>query len=121
MNKEEAKEIVQQKIYGVKSLGMMIVCRAMMKGFVVMDYMSRSIEGLLLLNKWVEEGKIVQAIDLQEGFDRIPKTLNRIFEGKNIGKQLLKLSDPPLPLNKQVMGKFMFKMTGSYFAWKKGF
>ncbi|MFT7243425.1 MAG: NADPH-dependent curcumin reductase CurA, partial [Candidatus Azotimanducaceae bacterium] len=31
-------------------------------------------------------------MDVQEGFDNIPDTLNRLFTGKNIGKQLLKIA-----------------------------
>ena len=31
---------------------------------------------------------------LQEGFDNIPSTLQRLFDGSNRGKQLLKLADP---------------------------
>jgi hypothetical protein len=34
--------------------------------------------------------------DIQEGFTNAPKTLLRLFEGKNFGKQLLKIADPPL-------------------------
>lgn len=117
----DSREILSEKLYGVKSLGRLITSRGMMKGFIVMDYMKRNAEGLSLLNRWVEEGKIEQAIDMQEGFDHIPETLLRIFEGKNIGKQLLKLSDPPLPLRSQAVGRFMFKILGAYFAWKKGF
>lgn len=117
----DSRDIVSEKLYGVKSLGRLITSRAMMKGFIVMDYMKRNVEGLSLLNRWVDEGKIEQAIDMQEGFDHIPETLLRIFEGKNIGKQLLKLSDPPLPLRSQAIGKLMFKILGAYFVWKKGF
>jgi NADPH-dependent curcumin reductase CurA len=35
---------------------------------------------------------------MQEGFENIPATLRRLFEGKNRGKQLLKIADPPLPV-----------------------
>jgi NADPH-dependent curcumin reductase CurA len=30
-------------------------------------------------------------VDVQEGFDHIPDTLNRLFTGQNVGKQVLKL------------------------------
>jgi NADPH-dependent curcumin reductase CurA len=32
--------------------------------------------------------------DIQRGFDNIPKNLLRLFHGKNLGKQLLKIADP---------------------------
>ena len=34
--------------------------------------------------------------DVQEGIENTPKTFLRLFEGKNRGKQLLKLADPPV-------------------------
>ncbi len=40
------------------------------------------------------EDKIAFRNDIQEGFDAIPATFLRLFEGKNEGKQLLKLGDP---------------------------
>jgi NADPH-dependent curcumin reductase CurA len=108
------------KVYGVKSLAMLTIARATMKGFIILDYQRRNPEGLVLLNKWVDEGKLIAAIDMQEGFDNIPQTLIRLFEGKNMGKQLLKLSDPVLPLKSGRIGKAMFKLLGSFYSWKTG-
>jgi NADPH-dependent curcumin reductase CurA len=31
---------------------------------------------------------------VQEGFDNIPATLQRLYTGQNKGKQLLKIADP---------------------------
>lgn len=108
-----------ESLYGVKAISMLIMARAKMQGFLVTDYLKRSAEGLLCLNQWVEEGKIVQEIDLKEGFENIPETLLRIFQGKNLGKQLLKLSDPPLPLNKSFIGKLLFKGFQKFISWRK--
>ena len=43
---------------------------------------------------WISSGQLNYQVDLQEGFENIPNTLNRLFTGKNIGKQLLKIADP---------------------------
>ena len=43
---------------------------------------------------WIQAGQLKYQVDMQEGFDNIPDTLNRLFTGKNIGKQLLKIADP---------------------------
>ena len=56
-----------------------------------MDRASIAVEQLL---GWISEDKLKFQIDLQEGFENIPDTLNRLFTGKNIGKQLLKIADP---------------------------
>ena len=51
-------------------------------------------EGFNALAEWVATGDIAWRIDVQEGFENIPATLQRLFSGANIGKQLLKLADP---------------------------
>ena len=43
---------------------------------------------------WVNSGELAYAVNTQEGFENIPDTLNRLFTGKNLGKQLLKFNDP---------------------------
>lgn len=96
-------------IYGIKGIPMLISRRAKIQGFVVLDYKKRLTESILCLTQWIEDGKIVQEFDISEGFENIPKTLIRLFEGQNRGKQLLKLSDPPLPLNKTPIGNLLFR------------
>ena len=43
---------------------------------------------------WIASGELKYQVDLQEGFDNIPNTLQRLFTGQNLGKQLLKIADP---------------------------
>jgi NADPH-dependent curcumin reductase CurA len=40
---------------------------------------------------WVSSGQLVYQVDVQEGFENIPATLQRLYVGKNLGKQLLKI------------------------------
>lgn len=105
-------------VYGVKSTMALVASRGSMTGFIVVDYINRAIEGLAMLNHWADKGMLIQAIDLQEGFENIPQTLTRIFEGKNIGKQLLKVSDAPLPIKQNGFERFGFNMMKKYFAWR---
>jgi hypothetical protein len=65
-----------------------------MEGFIVLDYMDRFPEAIAELMQWVQEGKIVYQEDIQEGIENAPDTLLRLYTGKNIGKQLLKIADP---------------------------
>jgi NADPH-dependent curcumin reductase CurA len=74
----------------------LIVLRARMEGFLVSDYLSRFPEAVRRLTEWVAEGRITHAEDVQEGLENAPRTLLRLFEGKNLGKQLLRVADPPL-------------------------
>jgi NADPH-dependent curcumin reductase CurA len=72
----------------------LILMRARMEGFIVIDYMDRSQVAVEELMGWIESGELVYQEDIQEGFENIPETLTRLFTGKNIGKQLLKIADP---------------------------
>jgi len=81
---------------GIRNYMMLTMMRARMEGFIVLDYASRFGEAIEALARLIAQGKLETAIDLQQGFENIPATLRRLFEGKNIGKQLLKVADPPL-------------------------
>ena len=79
---------------GPKNLLNLIIMRARMEGFIVIDYMDRNHIAVPELLGWIQSGELVSREDIQEGFENIPDTLTRLFTGKNIGKQLLKIADP---------------------------
>ena len=72
----------------------LVIMRAKMEGFIVLDYLDRFPEAINNLSNWVKEGKINYLEDIQEGIENAPDTLVRLFTGQNFGKQLLKISDP---------------------------
>lgn len=83
-----------EPVPGPNNLMNLIIMRARMEGFIVIDYMSRSGEAIQDLLQWIEDGKLKFQVDVQEGFEKIPDTLQRLFTGQNLGKQLLKIADP---------------------------
>lgn len=83
-----------EPVPGPTNLMNLVVMRGRMEGFIVIDYMHRAGEAIQELLTWVQSGELKYQVDLQEGFENIPDTLNRLFTGKNIGKQLLKIADP---------------------------
>ena len=72
----------------------LLIQRARMEGFIVLDYMDRFPEAIGELMQWVQEGKIIYQEDIQEGIENAPDTLLRLYTGQNKGKQLLKIADP---------------------------
>ena len=78
--------------YGPRNYTRLIIQRARMEGFIILDYADRFMEAAGQLVGWVQEGKLVYAEDIQEGLEQAPETFQRIFTGKNRGKQLLKVS-----------------------------
>ena len=79
---------------GPKNYFNLVLQRGRMEGFIVLDYLPRFPEAAEKLLSWVAEGKLAWKVDVQEGFENAPKTFLRLFEGANLGKQLLKVADP---------------------------
>ena len=83
-----------QPIPGPSNLMNIVTTRSRMEGFIILDYMARAPAAIKKLLGWVGSGDLKYQVDVQEGFDNIPDTLQRLFTGKNLGKQLLKIADP---------------------------
>ncbi|MEQ8861563.1 MAG: NADP-dependent oxidoreductase [Pseudomonadales bacterium] len=79
---------------GPTNLMNLVIMRARMEGFIVIDYLARSGQAVTDLLGWLESGELAHQEDVQEGFENIPDTLNRLFTGKNVGKQLLRIAEP---------------------------
>jgi NADPH-dependent curcumin reductase CurA len=79
---------------GPRNYVSLIPRRGRMEGFIVLDYQERAGEAVAALSRWVREGKLKHQEDVQEGLENAPRTLLRLFEGRNLGKQLLKIADP---------------------------
>ena len=78
---------------GPKNYLNLVVQRGRMEGFLVHDYMSRAPEAIAALAGWVQQGKIKNKVDVQQGLENAPATLRRLFEGRNEGKQLLRIAE----------------------------
>jgi NADPH-dependent curcumin reductase len=78
---------------GPKNYLNLVVQRGRMEGFLVLDYMARAGEAVGALAAWVQAGKIKSQVDVQNGLENAPATLRRLFEGRNEGKQLLRIAE----------------------------
>ncbi|HZS09741.1 MAG TPA: NADP-dependent oxidoreductase [Blastocatellia bacterium] len=76
---------------GPRNLGLLISKRARMEGFIVLDYMNRADEAFSEMGKWLMEGKLKYRVDEVEGLEKAPTALNKLFEGANQGKLVVKL------------------------------
>ena len=65
--------------------------RARVEGFIVLDYTDRAQEAFADLGKWLAEGRLKYRIDLVEGLEQAPHALNKLFEGTNQGKLVVKI------------------------------
>jgi NADPH-dependent curcumin reductase len=69
----------------------LLVNRARMQGFVVMDYMSRYPEGMREMAAWIADSRLIAREDVVEGFESFPDALQKLFRGENVGKLVLKV------------------------------
>jgi NADPH-dependent curcumin reductase CurA len=68
--------------------------RARMEGFIFLDYLERFPEAFGRLGQWLGSGGLVYAEDISEGLEQAPAVLRGLFEGRNLGKQLIRIADP---------------------------
>ena len=66
---------------------------ATMQGFRLGDFADRHDEARARLRAWVDAGEIVYEEDVVEGLEHAPAALRRLFEGRNLGKQLVRVAD----------------------------
>lgn len=80
---------------GPCNLANLLIRRARMEGFIVLDYFHRAPEALEALGSWVSEGRLQYRVHLVDGLDQAPAALNYLFDGSNQGKLVIKLAEPP--------------------------
>lgn len=68
--------------------------RAKVEGFLVSDYAHRYQEANERLAEWVTAGRIQYRETVVDGLERAPDAFIGLFEGENIGKQLVHVADP---------------------------
>lgn len=67
---------------------------ARMEGFLVGQFSARYREGLEQLAAWLREGKIRYEETITRGLDHAPEAFLGLFEGANLGKQLVLVQEP---------------------------
>ena len=77
---------------GPRFLPLLIVHRAKIEGFLITDYAPRFGEGLRQLAAWYREGKLKLEETIEEGLENAPRAFIGMLQGKNTGKQLVKVS-----------------------------
>lgn len=78
---------------GPKYYMQLVFKSARMEGFLVLTYAERFPEAVSALAEWAQAGQIHVEEDVAHGLECAPATLRRLFEGGNLGKQLLKVTD----------------------------
>ena len=84
---------LQETDSGPRLLWNLIVKRALVQGFLVFDFKDQYREGLKQLAEWVKSDRLKYRESIVDGIENATKAFIGLFEGANIGKQLVKVSD----------------------------
>jgi len=84
---------------GRRDSNIMLTKRVKRQGFVILDYQQRFKGAFIQLALWIKQGKLKSKEDIKQGIDSAPDAFFRMLEGKNNGKQLVKLADIDHKLN----------------------
>jgi len=69
----------------------MLFKRATIQGILARDFTARMGEMLEVVAPWVKRGEIVAPETFVDGFEQLPAALNSLFEGRNVGKLLVRV------------------------------
>ena len=78
---------------GPRWLSQLVVRQARVEGFLVTQFADRYEAGLHQLSTWLKEGRLRYREDIVDGLENAPQAFIRMLEGKNIGKQLVKVAE----------------------------
>jgi NADPH-dependent curcumin reductase CurA len=76
---------------GPKNYLSLLVNRARMEGFLVMDYFDRAPIAIAEMAGWLADGRLTAREDIVYGIETFPETLLKLFSGENDGKLILAL------------------------------
>ena len=69
----------------------LLVARARMQGFLVLDYKPRYGEAVARLADWIREGRLSHKEHILDGAAAAPEAINMLYEGQNTGKLLIRV------------------------------
>ena len=82
---------IKEAVKGPSNYLSLLVNRARMEGFVVMDYADRYGAAGQEMAGWLAKGQLKSREDIVEGLQTFPEMLMKLFNGENFGKLILKV------------------------------
>lgn len=76
---------------GPRPEGILIKKTALMQGFLIRDHAKDFGRALRQLSTWLKDGSLEYDETVVEGFEKLPEAFIGLFEGRNIGKMIVKV------------------------------
>ena len=77
---------------GPRAFGNLLIQRATVQGFIVLDHFGSAPEAIREIGGLITEGRLTPLETVVEGFEQLPTAINMLFDGKNVGKLVVKTS-----------------------------
>jgi len=84
-------ETFGQPDIGPRFMRQVLVARARIQGFLVLDYQHRYAEARTRLAEWHRAGRLQYQYDIADGIENTPSAFLRVLTSKNLGKQLVRV------------------------------
>ncbi|WP_407688147.1 NADP-dependent oxidoreductase [Mycobacterium sp. HUMS_1102779] len=78
---------------GPRAFGNLLIQRATLQGFVVLDHFGQAQEAITEIAGLITEGKLTPLETVIGGFEQLPTAINMLFDGTNVGKLVVKVSE----------------------------
>jgi NADPH-dependent curcumin reductase len=78
---------------GPRNYLQLILKRARMEGFIVIDYRKEFPAAIAEMAEWMREGTLRQVDTVVEGLERAPEAFDMLFSGGNLGKLMVQVAD----------------------------
>ncbi|MFV0494464.1 NADP-dependent oxidoreductase [Mycobacterium sp.] len=76
---------------GPRAFGNLLIQRAKVEGFIVLDHFGRIPEAIGEIAGLITDGKLTPLETVVDGFEQLPAAINMLFDGKNVGKLMVKV------------------------------
>ena len=79
--------------YRLRNWHMIGKTRSRMEGFFIYDFESEFPRAEKKMAEWIAAGRMRYLEDVLEGLENMPRALIRLYEGRNVGKQIVKVAE----------------------------
>ena len=83
-------------------MGRVLVRRLTLRGFIVFDHVDRMPDFLRDVGAWIQSGELKYREDIVEGLENAVTAFQGLFQGRNFGKLLVRVSDGPTRLVQRI-------------------
>jgi hypothetical protein len=77
----------------LEAFGNLLVKRATLQGFIILDHYDKLARVSAQLAEWIADGSLEPLETVVEGFEQLPKAINMLFDGANVGKLVVRVGD----------------------------